>query len=95
WGGYWGPSWNVYLGAPWYPGVAWGYPYSYDGPSTVYYDSAPAYWGPAASAPAPAVSAPPSRSAAPAQFRYFCPDSGYYPDVRTCPRGWVQMPQGG
>jgi hypothetical protein len=31
---------------------------------------------------------------APAQFRYYCPDAGYYPDVRTCPKGWVQMPQG-
>ncbi|MEP7062086.1 MAG: hypothetical protein ABI881_06790 [Betaproteobacteria bacterium] len=89
-GGYWGPSFGLYLGAPWYPGTAWGYPY-YGGSTIVYDDPAPAYWGPATTTVIPAPAMTPAR--APAQFRYYCADGGYYPDVRTCPKGWVQMPQ--
>ncbi|MEO6749678.1 MAG: BA14K family protein [Casimicrobiaceae bacterium] len=93
-GGFGGPYWNFYLGAPWYPSLAWGYPgyYPYDdGGASDYYDNpAPAYWGPSGPAPAPSMNAAPS--APPTQFRYYCPDGGYYPSVRTCPKGWVQMP---
>jgi hypothetical protein len=34
----------------------------------------------------------PAYRAAPAQtYRYYCPDSGYYPSVRTCPAGWLRV----
>ena len=23
--------------------------------------------------------------------QYYCPDSGYYPSVQTCPRGWLRV----
>lgn len=102
WHGYWGPSFGVYLGAPWY----WNYPYYgypyygypyYGGSTIIYDDPAPSAWGaPSGSWSAPpdnVAPEPPPSSRPPAQFRYYCPNSGYYPDVRTCPKGWVQQPQ--
>ena len=96
-GYYWGPSFSFYAGAPWY----WGYPYypysyGYGGSTIIYDDPAPAYWGPAQGAviPAPAMNPAPVSPRPATQFRYYCPDSGYYPDVKTCPRGWVQSPVG-
>ena len=93
-GGFGVPYWSFYLGAPWYPSLAWGYPgyYPYDdGDASDYYDNpAPAYWGPSGPASGPGMNAAPA--APPVQFRYYCPDGGYYPAVRTCPKGWVQMP---
>jgi hypothetical protein len=30
---------------------------------------------------------------APAQqdYRYYCPDQGYYPAIQTCPKGWLRV----
>ena len=28
------------------------------------------------------------------QSQYYCPDSGYYPSVQTCPRGWLRVVPG-
>jgi hypothetical protein len=50
-----------------------GYPYS------TYYDSADTYVEPPVTA-APAAPAP--------KAQYYCPDTGYYPAVPACPRGW-------
>jgi hypothetical protein len=24
-------------------------------------------------------------------YRYYCPDQGYYPSVQTCPKGWLRV----
>jgi hypothetical protein len=26
--------------------------------------------------------------------QYYCPDAGYYPAVRACPRGWQRVRSG-
>ena len=94
-------------GYPYYPYYPYGYGYGYGtgyGSSTVIYDDqSPAAWGPPPADGAPPSGYPQSNvipapnqyhqapTQAPAQFQYFCPDSGYYPAVRTCPRGWVQQ----
>jgi hypothetical protein len=75
---------SVYLGWPWYwwgPSY-YGYPaYTYyDYPS--YYDSTEVYVEPSGSAPAPGPEQ---------QSQYYCPDSGYYPSVQSCPRGWLRV----
>ena len=31
-----------------------------------------------------------SRPAAP-KAQYYCPDTGYYPSVQTCPKGWLRV----
>jgi hypothetical protein len=62
-----------------YFGVPWYWP-SYYYPYT-YYDY-PAYYD----APTQVYVEPP----APAT-QFYCPDAGYYPAVRTCPRGWLRV----
>jgi hypothetical protein len=54
----------------------WGYPY-WD--PYYYYAPTVVYDGyPAAAAPEPTV-------------RWYCPDTGYYPSVRNCERGWLRV----
>ena len=83
---------SVYLGWPWYwwgPSY-YGYPaYSYYGyPASSYYDY-PAYYDSTEVYVEPSGSAPPP---APQQnSQYYCPDSGYYPSVQACPRGWLRV----
>jgi len=66
----------VYWGPAYYP---W---YWYDSPAyyapTYYYDSPPAYAQPAPAAP-------------PATYRYYCPNGGYWPDVKSCSQGWLRV----
>jgi len=68
----------VFIGAP----LFWpyyGYPaYSYyDYPSYTYYDyPAQVYVEPQQAQP---------------QAQFYCPDSGYYPAVPTCPKGWLRV----
>jgi len=55
----------------------WGYPYWYGDP--YYYGPSVVYDAyPETAAPTPTV-------------RYYCPDVGYYPTVRTCERGWLRV----
>lgn len=71
---------SVVIGAPFFwPGYYYDYPaYSYyDSPS--YYDDYPTQ-----------VYVEPPASAQP-QVQYYCPDTGYYPTVQTCPQGWLRV----
>ena len=70
------------IGAPYYlPYYAYGYPaYSYYDPGYAYYDyPAQVYVEPGQSAPAQP------------QAQFYCPDIGYYPTVKTCPKGWLRV----
>ncbi|MBU4261882.1 MAG: hypothetical protein KKC76_08395 [Proteobacteria bacterium] len=75
------PFWRYY---PPYPP-----PYYY--PQTYYYPSPPVYVTP----PQPPVyiERPQAESAAPQQvYWYYCTDpAGYYPTVKECPGGWLQV----
>jgi hypothetical protein len=74
---------SVFIGTPWWWGPAYyGYPVYYDYPAATYYydDPSDVY----------IERVPPSESPAP-QTRFYCPDTGYYPAVRTCPRGWLRV----
>ena len=69
---------SIFIGAP----LFWpyyGYPaYSYYGyPAATYYDY------PAEAYVEPATPQPPTQ--------FYCPDTGYYPAVQTCPRGWLRV----
>lgn len=51
---------------------------------------------PPGSAPSPGTMAPqpaPSPASASADFRWYCPDKGYYPDVATCTQKWLKVSQ--
>ncbi|MEO5765064.1 MAG: hypothetical protein ABIR52_07115, partial [Casimicrobiaceae bacterium] len=75
--------------------------YSYPSGNAWYVDGAsapaePYQGGPAA--PAASAAPPPQGAirAAPAQnYRYYCPDAGYYPAVTTCAQGWLRVVPGG
>ena len=77
---------SVYLG---WPGYWWGPSYwpSYYSPSYYYYDY-PAY--PYGAYPGGDVYVEPV-APAPSAAQWYCPDAGYYPTVRTCPRGWLRV----
>jgi hypothetical protein len=87
---------SVYLGWPWY---WWGWPYygyygyGYPAYSTYYgypyYNDYPAYYDSSTDVYVEKGTAP----AAP-QAQYYCPDTGYYPSVQTCPRGWLRVVPG-
>ena len=84
---------TVVIGAPFFwPGYYYGYPYGY--PSYSYYDSyydSPSYYD----YPTQVYVEPPDASAQPqAQAQYYCPDTGYYPTVQTCPQGWLRVVPG-
>ena len=104
WNGGWrGSHWHggfrgfggVYVGWPWY---WWGpaydaYPaYSYYG-APAYYDGAPAYYDSTEVYVEPPAGTAPATPRA--QSQYYCPDAGYYPAVKTCPRGWLRVVPGG
>jgi len=55
-----------------------GLAYAADDAPTYYYDSPPAYAQPAPAAP-------------PATYRYYCPNGGYWPDVKSCSQGWLRV----
>ncbi|MGH8851944.1 MAG: hypothetical protein ACREYD_13195, partial [Casimicrobiaceae bacterium] len=91
---YWGWGWPYY-GYPYY-GYAYGYPYPYG-----YYGGYSDYAGPQsyiqrdtgdAVAPPPSgqYSQPPEYSQP--QYSYYCTNpAGYYPQVGTCPSGWLKV----
>ena len=105
--GYWhnGRWVSVAIGAPFfYWGWPYYYPYYYD---LYYYPAAtyPAYsYYPAPNAvyldspggqtqPYPQATPYPQQSQrpAPANEYYYCPDSGYFPSVQNCPKGWTRV----
>jgi hypothetical protein len=78
---FWGWGWWPGYYYPYaYPAYYPAYPY-YDYP---YYDYSGSYVEQGSSAPAPS------------NYSYYCPDpAGYYPEVATCPKGWLRVvPQG-
>jgi hypothetical protein len=83
-----GPGWGPYWGPYWYP------PYYYP---PAYYP--PAYYPPPAVYPEPIVTEPqsfiqqaPVEAAPPPSYWYFCESAkAYYPYVRECPGGWLQV----
>ena len=96
---------SVAIGAPFfYWGWPYYYPYYYD---PYYYPAAtyPAYsYYPAPNAvyldspggqtqPYPQATPYPQQSQrpAPANEYYYCPDSGYFPSVQNCPKGWTRV----
>jgi len=85
---------SVFIGWPWYwwGPVAYGYPaYYYDYPYysyPSYYDSTEVYVEPPAGGTVTPAPAPQPKA------QYYCPDSGYYPSVQTCPRGWLRVVPG-
>ena len=91
---YLGLGWPWYWwGAPYYGYYGYyGYPAYYSStyyPASTYYDG-PAYYD------STQVYVEPSGNTAPAtpQSQYYCPDSGYYPAVQACPRGWLRVVPG-
>ena len=67
----------------------------------VFFIGAPFFWGPGFYPylypyPYPVTSydylEPPQPYALPHQdYRYYCPDEGYYPSVQTCLKGWLRV----
>ena len=77
---YWGPSYGYY-----------GYPYPYAYPYEAYpyyYDSGPQVYIQRDSGGAVA----PANPARPSDYSYYCTDpAGYYPQVASCPSGWLKV----
>ena len=83
-GYYYGPSFGISIGSPWY------YPYYYP-----YYD--PYYYAPTVTIPSEPheyIEKPRSEEpSAPSGVWYYCPGSKtYYPYVKECPDGWQTVP---
>ena len=81
WGWGWWPGYYYPAYYPAYPAYPYSYePYSYDAyPSGAYIQQ-------------DTTSSSPGGTA---NYSYYCPDTGYYPQVRTCARGWLRVvPQG-
>jgi hypothetical protein len=108
WGwGWWGvPGFSVSFGIPWW-GWGWGgVPVvvgagpGFTSSSVTYSDQSQSTFG----VPQQGMMMPPEGSSGapgpaqnyvpPPQYRYFCPDGGFYPDVRSCPQGWMPIPPG-
>jgi hypothetical protein len=95
--GYWhnGRWVSVAIGAPFF---YWGWPYYYPyyddpyyyAPAYTYYPAPNAVYLDSPSGETQPYPAPPQRSTAP-RGQYYCPDSGYYPSVQSCPKGWLRV----
>jgi hypothetical protein len=84
---YW-PYYGYYPYGGYYPyAYGYGYPY-YDGYSSYYDSGAPQTYIQRDSGDTFAPAGPPQRS----QYSYYCTDpAGYYPQVATCPSGWLTV----
>ena len=83
---------GVGVGVPfWYPypfGYPFGYPYGYPYPYAYPY---PVYSPPVVRQP-PVYVQPQVQTAPPPQYWYYCQGSqAYYPYVKECPGGWMQV----
>lgn len=75
---------GIWVGPVWGPGW-WGAPYPYPYP---YYSSPPVV---IRQEPQEYIQAP-QPQAQQQQYWYFCPDpQGYYPYVKSCPKGWMKV----
>ena len=77
--GHHGSHFGFYFGAPlfWDP-----YPYYYRYPQTVYVQPPPVY-----------IQQEPTYIRRPDGYWYYCSNpAGYYPNVRSCPTGWLPVP---
>jgi hypothetical protein len=75
---------GIWVGPGWGPGW-WGAPYPYPYPYP-YYSSPPVV---IRQEPQEYIQAEPQ---AQQQYWYFCPDpQGYYPYVKSCPKGWMRV----
>jgi hypothetical protein len=89
---YWGWGWPYYYYpySYYYPGYAYYYPYyssPYGYPYGYGYDPG-GYVEKDQGAPSPA----PDQYSSPSPYSYYCPDPpGYYPQVATCPKGWLRV----
>jgi hypothetical protein len=84
-GGSWSGSIGVTVG-PWWPW--WGGPYY-----PYYYPYYPAYPQPSVIIrESPDLYVEPAPQPVKPRYWYYCPDArGYYPDVRSCPQGWLKV----
>jgi hypothetical protein len=88
---------SVFIGGFWWP-YYYGYPYPYysypaysyyDYPSYGYYGYPDQGYGDQTY-----VEPGPSTQQAPMQqppTQFYCPNTGYYPTVKTCPQGWLRV----
>lgn len=77
WGWGWWPGYYPYYPTYYYPGYPYYYdPYDYDAyPSGTYIQQGQS-----------------TPSASSGDYSYYCPDpAGYYPQVRTCAKGWLRV----
>jgi len=84
--GFYGPTIGIGIGVgdPFYYGPG---PYYYAPPPPVYYAPPPVYVEPQQTYVERA-----DASAAAPDFRYFCASAGgYYPQVPSCPKGWMKV----
>ena len=93
---YWG--WPYYYPAyyePYYAAPAYAPAYSYyPAPNAVYLDSPSGDAQPYQPYSQPQAGQPQARPA-PSRGQYYCPDTGYYPAVQACPKGWLRVvPEG-
>ncbi len=79
--GHHGAHFSLWLGPLWYPAYAYRHYYPYQHETAVIVEERTVY-----------VERP--ASAAPAgSWWYYCESAGgYYPDVASCPKGWVKVP---
>lgn len=91
WPGYWPGAWGypayVYPYAYSYP---YPYPYAYPYPYSYYaYEGSAIVQEPSVYVERPPATAPPPEGA----FWHWCESlGGYYPEVESCPEGWVKVP---
>ena len=104
-----GSHFGLFVGFPGYwPGYYWPgyYPYSYYYPTYgYYYPPVPVYGDPGSVTYIEQGAGEPSDDAyAPRQtyaprreggYSYYCPDTGYYPQVQNCAKGWLRVAPGG
>lgn len=89
--GFWGPRIGFSFGFPaysyWGPGY-YGYPYAYSYPYPYSsYDATPQVYIQRDTGDAVAPANP-----GPSNYSYYCTDpAGYYPQIASCPRGWLKV----
>ena len=71
------------------PAYAPAYSY-YPAPNAVYLDSPSGEAQPYQPYSQPQAGQPQARPA-PSRGQYYCPDTGYYPTVQACPKGWLRV----
>ena len=101
--GHWYGNVSLALGFPFYWGWPYYYPYYYDpyyyapaatySPTYYYYSTPNAVYldSPSGETQPYQPQAQPQARPAPSRGQYYCPDTGYYPSVQSCPKGWLRV----